>query len=64
MHLTPSFRLGEPENGFAMKSSMGTQFSISSLNWIKVWTEVGVGLVNSQHEVVVGLAYPFEEVGS
>lgn len=63
LHFTPSFRLAEAENGFAMKASMGTEFNFSQLSGIRFWTEVGIGLLSAAHEVVVGIAYPFDEVG-
>lgn len=62
MHLTPSFRLAEAANGFSVKSSMGTELQFSQVPRMHFWTEMGIGLVNSTHEVIVGIAYPFDEV--
>ncbi len=64
MHLTPSFRLAEAANELSMKASMGIEFNVTQLSGIKFWTESGVGLLNSAHEIVVGIAYPFDEVGA
>ena len=62
LHLTPSFRLAQAANSLSMKSSMGTELNFNELKGVKFWMEMGVGLVNSAHEVVVGIAYPFDEV--
>ena len=60
INLTPSFRLAQAANGFAMKSSMGTELTFNQLPGMRFWTEVGVGLLDSAHEIVVGIAYPFD----
>ncbi|MBI1862260.1 MAG: hypothetical protein HYR96_15205 [Deltaproteobacteria bacterium] len=60
--LTPSFRLGEAQNGFSTKASMGTEFNFAEMKGVRFWTEIGVGLVNSEHEAVLGIAYPFDEL--
>jgi len=59
LHLTPSFRLGQPANVFSMKTSLGSEFSLKSLNNLHLWAEVDVGVLESPQEVVVGVSYPF-----
>ncbi len=57
-HFSPSFRLNEAANEVSLKTSMGCAFAVKSMNGIRLWTEVGLGLANSQHEVIAGLTYP------
>jgi len=57
--LSPSFCLTNPANEISLKASAGMLFAIKSLNGIRFWTEVGLGIANSVHEVVLGLVYPF-----
>lgn len=63
MQFTPTFRLDQAENNFSMKASTGVEFNISALSGVKIWSEFGFGIVNSFHEVVVGLSYPFAGIG-
>ena len=62
MHVTPSFRLNEASNQIALKTSTGLQFKVKELGGLQLWSEFGVGLVNANHEVVVGLSYPFADI--
>lgn len=57
--LVPSFKLGPAANEVSMKVTAGLETIIPSLSGIRLWTEFGVGIMNSAHEVVVGLSYPF-----
>jgi hypothetical protein len=57
--LVPSFKLGPASNEFTMKVTAGLETIIPSLSGIRLWTEFGVGIMNSAHEVVLGLSYPF-----
>lgn len=59
MHLTPSFRLGVASNEFAVKTSIGSEFINTNLNGVRLWTELGINIVNDVDEIVVGLSYPF-----
>jgi len=59
MHVTPSFRLGEALNQLSLKASTGLQFAVASMSGAHLWSEFGVGILNSNHEVVFGLSYPF-----
>jgi hypothetical protein len=59
MHLTPSFRLNQALNQVSLKATTGLEFNVASMSGIKLWSEFGVGIVNSNHEVVFGLSYPF-----
>jgi len=63
LNIAPSFRLTKPENQLTLKSSTGIEFAVNSLKGVKVWTEVGIGILNSYHETVVGISYPFSALG-
>ena len=63
MHMTPSFRLGEPDNQFSLKAAAGVQIDARQLNGLKFFSEADVGLSNSVHEFVLGISYPFAELG-
>jgi len=60
---SPSFRLGDPRNDLTMKVSVGTELVLSSLQGMRLWTEVGLGLMESAHEVVIAASYPFTALG-
>ena len=59
LHMTPSFRLGEPFNELSMKTSLGTSFAVKSMNGLRFWGEFDLGVANSVHELMVGVSYPF-----
>jgi hypothetical protein len=59
MRVMPSFRLGEPKNELAMKASLGTAFALNGLDGLQIWTEFGLALAASEHEIALGVSYPF-----
>lgn len=59
MHLTPSFRLGEPDNRLGVKATVGSEFAIQGLNGTKLFTEFNLGLANSPHMISIAMSYPF-----
>jgi hypothetical protein len=59
VHLAPSFRLSQPDNTVALKSTFGSEFAISDLSGVKLFTEFNLGISNSPHSISVALAYPF-----
>ena len=62
LNLAPSFRLDQAQNEFSVKGSFGMMTSIKSLSGIRLWTEFGIGVWNSVHELVFGLSYPFSAI--
>jgi hypothetical protein len=62
LHLVPSFRLGQAENDFSMKTTLGTKFAVKSWNGLELWSEVGIGLLHSPEEIVLGVSYPFNAI--
>lgn len=62
--IAPNFRLGsEALNSVAIAVALGSEFVFQELKGLKVWTEVDIGVSDSQHEVIVGFAYPFHALG-
>lgn len=61
--IAPSFRLGQADNSFTMKASLGTEFRFQSLQGMRFWAEFGVGMMNTPHEIVVAASYPFSALG-
>ena len=59
LRITPSFGIGQPLNQISLKTSVGGEWVISGTEGLQVWSEVGIALVNSLDEIVVGLSYPF-----
>ncbi|MCX6101992.1 MAG: hypothetical protein NT000_01850 [Proteobacteria bacterium] len=57
---TPSFRLGEPDNSFSIRTNVGTLFEIKALQGIRLFTELGLAVMNSNSELVFGLSFPFK----
>lgn len=64
LHLAPSFRLGQAENDFSLKGSTGVEFDVTGWNGLHIWTEFGLGLHHSAHELVLGVSYPFAALGA
>ena len=62
LNMAPSFRLGEAQNEFSVKGSFGMMTALKNLSGIRLWTEVGIAVSNSQHEVIFGLSYPFSAI--
>lgn len=58
LHISPSFRLSSPANELSLKTSLGCAFLIDALQGSRLWSEVDLGVVNSVHELVVGITYP------
>jgi hypothetical protein len=61
-NLSPSFQLGNSYSEFSVKTSLGLEFSAQSLNGLNLWAEVGVGVISSFNEIVLGLSYPFKSL--
>lgn len=61
--LAPSFGLGNAQNEFTMKASVGSEFLFRDLQGLRFWMEFGVGLIHSNHEVALAVAYPFSAFG-
>ncbi len=59
LHMSPSFRLGQPDNSLSVKASLGSNWELRSLSGLKVYTEGSIGLNSSVHEVLLGFSYPF-----
>lgn len=60
LQATPSFRLGQAENEFSLRTSVGAQFDIKALQGVRLYSEVGLAVMNSNSEIVFGLSYPFK----
>ena len=52
MHLRLSFRFGVASNEFAVKTSIGSEFINTNLNGVRLWTELGINIVNDVDEIV------------
>ncbi len=63
LHISPSFRLGQPDNTVALKSTFGNEFSINGLGGTSLYTEFSVGLANSPHSINIAFSYPFVALG-
>ena len=60
VHLTPSFRLSDTAaNDFAVRAAVGSQFTIKALEGVNLFAEFNLSVLNSMHEVSLGLSYPF-----
>lgn len=59
IHLTPTFRLSEPDNQLGVKATVGSEFAIQGLNGTKIFTEFNLGLANSPHMISIAMSYPF-----
>lgn len=57
--MAPSFRLGQADNSFSIKTSVGSEFTFQAWRGVRLWAEMGIGIVNSVHEFSLGFAYPF-----
>jgi hypothetical protein len=64
MQFSPSFRLNTASNDFSMKISTGAEFAVSQMNGLKLWSEVGFGVLHAINEIVFGISYPFTTLGS
>lgn len=56
----PSVRLGTSVNELSMKSSMGVEFILKSMNGLKLRSEVGVAVLQSFNEMAFSISYPFK----
>jgi|GEM_PF-1471934 len=63
MPLSPSFHLGGGANEFSVKSVAGLSAELKSFGAVRLWTEVGIGVVKSFHEILIGLSCPFSTLG-
>jgi hypothetical protein len=59
LSFSPSFALTMPQTQFGIKTTIGTQLEFSGMGGMRLWAEFGLGVVNSFHEIVIGLSYPF-----
>lgn len=59
MAFSPSFSLGSVPNAFSMKSSIGAQVQVNALQGMRLWVELGLGLVKSYDQVALAISYPF-----
>ncbi len=60
----PSFSLGGiATNQFTIKASTGVEFAVKDWGGLHLWTEFGFGILNSVHEIVLGVSYPFNGLG-
>lgn len=57
---TPSFRLGEADNNFSIRTNLGTLFEIKAMQGLRLFTELGLAVMNSNSEIVFGISYPFK----
>lgn len=60
LQLLPSLRLASGPNEFSVKTSMGVEFAISSMNGLKFRTEVGIAILQTYNELAIGISYPFK----
>jgi hypothetical protein len=60
LQLTPSFRLGEADNSLSLRSNFGSLFEIKALQGLRLFTELGLAINNSNSEIVFGISYPFK----
>ncbi len=62
LQATPSFRLGQADNGFSLRTNVGTLFEIKEMQGLRLFTELGLAVMNSNSEIVFGIAYPFKAI--
>jgi len=58
LQFAPSFRLNDPDNELSLRISMGTQIGLDSIPGLRFWFEIGLGVLNSVHQITLGLSYP------
>jgi len=58
LQLTPAIGLGSASK-FGVRASGGAKFALQSTEGLALWTELGIGLVNSVSEVAIGISHPF-----
>ena len=63
LQLAPSVGFGMANSDFGIRASMGAQFTFTSLHGVQLWSEFGLGLFHSNHEIVIGMSYPFSAAG-
>ncbi len=61
--ISPAFSFGTVPNIFSMRMSMGSLVTINSFNGLRLWAEVGLGIVNSFNEIALGVSFPFSSFG-
>lgn len=60
LSFAPSFSLAQAPNAFSVRSSIGTQVQINALQGMRLWAELGLGLVKSYDQLSLALSYPFK----
>jgi len=60
LQATPSFRLGQADNNFSLRTNVGTLFEIKDTQGLRLFTELGLAVMNSNSEIVFGISYPFK----
>ncbi|MFM8316644.1 MAG: hypothetical protein ACKOA8_20370 [Deltaproteobacteria bacterium] len=58
--MTPSFRLVEADNNFSIRTNVGTLFELKAMQGLRIFTELGLAVMNSNSEIVFGISYPFK----
>lgn len=59
MQFSPAFSFGSVPNVFSIRTTMGSQVNIYALGGLRLWLELGLGIVNGINEFAVGISYPF-----
>ncbi len=58
--LSPSFALTQyVSNKVSLRTVLGAQFALKDMGGMRLWTEAGIGLFASNHEIALGISYPF-----
>ena len=58
--MTPSFRLGVADNNLSFRTNFGSLFEIKELQGLRLFTEIGLAVMNSNSEIIFGISYPFK----
>ena len=58
--MAPAFRLGPADSLFASRAAGGVQLVFRRMDGLRILTEMGLNLSNSNHQISVGISYPFE----
>ncbi|MBM4302998.1 MAG: hypothetical protein FJ116_03135 [Deltaproteobacteria bacterium] len=58
--MTPAFQLGDPDNSFSIRTNIGTLFELKAMQGLRLFTELGLAVMNSNSEIIFGISYPFK----
>lgn len=61
--LSPIFRMASSQTLVGMKLSAGAETRLHNWKGIRLWAEMGVGVLNAVSEIVFGLSYPVSLMG-